>query len=155
MENKEIILGRGVGSILLGMNRKQVEDILGKPDEIEEVDYDDGGSALTWFYYDLQIDLNFESEDDLRLSFISVENEDFSLQSEIKVGQTKEAVIKACKELGFSNPDIENFSSEDVSNQELIGLEKENVNLWFTDGTLDEIQMGPFWEDDETPIWPE
>ena len=154
MENKKIIPGRGVGDVLLGMNREQVEKILGKPDEMEEVDYDDGESAITWFYYDLQIDLNFESEDDNRLSFISVENEEFSVGDKLKVGQSKEAALAACKELGFSKPDVENFSSDDVPNQELAGLEKENLNLWFTDGTLDEIQFGPFWKDDETPIWP-
>lgn len=155
MENKEIVPGRGVGEVLLGMTRDQVEKIIGKPDEIEEVDYDDGESAITWFYYDLQIDLNFESEDELRLSFISVENENYSLGGKINVGMDKQAVLKACEELGFSNVEIEDFSSEDVPNQELIGLEKENLNFWLTDGKLDEIQFGPFWEDDETPIWPE
>lgn len=154
MENKKITPGRGVGEILLGMTRNQVEQLIGKPDEIEETDYDDGGSAITWFYYDLQFDLNFESEDDMRLSFISVENEDCLLSGKIKAGMDKQAVLDACAELGFSAPDIEDFSSDDAPNQELVGLEKENINLWFTDGKLDEIQFGPFWEDDETPIWP-
>ncbi len=154
MEKAEIVPGRGIGEILLGMTQEQVEKIVGKPDEIEEVDYDDGESAITWFYYDLQIDLNFESEDDLRLSFISVENENYALGGKIKVGMDKASVLAACKELNLSDPEIEDFSSEDVPNQELIGLEKENLNLWFTDGRLDEIQFGPFWKDDETPIWP-
>ncbi|NJO88476.1 MAG: hypothetical protein HC831_05540 [Chloroflexia bacterium] len=154
MEKAEIVPGRGVGEILLGMTQNQVENIIGKPDEIEEVDYEDGESAITWFYYDLQIDLNFESEDDLRLSFISVENEKYSLGGKIKVGMDKASVLAACKALNLSEPEIEDFSSEDVPDQELIGLEKENLNLWFTDGKLDEIQFGPFWKDDETPIWP-
>lgn len=154
MENRAITPGKGVGEILLGMTRDQVEKLIGKPDEIEEIDYDDGESAVTWFYYQLQIDLNFESEDDLKLSFISVENENYLLNGKIKVGMDKQAVLEACAELEFSTPELENFSTDDVPDQELIALEKENINLWFTDGKLDEIQFGPFWEDDETPIWP-
>jgi hypothetical protein len=154
MENTEIVPGRGVGKVLLGMTKEQVEEIIGKPDEFEEVDYDDGESAVTWFYYDLQIDLNFESEDDFRLSFISAEKEKHHIGGKIKVGMAKQDVLNGCKELGLSTPEVEDFSSDDVPNQQLIALEKENLNLWFTDGKLDEIQFGPFWKDDETPIWP-
>ena len=155
MKNNEIVPGRGIGEVLLGMTQEQVEKTIGKPDDTEDINYDDGASAVTWFYYDLQIDLNFESEDDLCLSFISAENEEHNINGKIKIGMDKAAVLEACKELDFSTPELEDFSSEDIPNQELVALEKENINLWFTDGNLDEIQFGPFWKDDETPIWPE
>ncbi|MDF1549490.1 MAG: hypothetical protein P1P88_16815 [Bacteroidales bacterium] len=154
IENYKIILGKGIGNILLGMKKEQVENILGQPDDMEEIDYDDGEKSLTYYYYDLALDLTFESDDDDRLSFISVENDEFSIENKIKVGQSKDVVLKACKELAFGEPEIEDLSSEDIPNQELIALENENVNFWFTDDTLDEIQIGPFWKDDETPIWP-
>lgn len=154
IENQKIILGKGIGNVLLGMKKEQVEEILGQPDDMEKIDYDDGENSLTYYYYDLAVDLTFESDDDDCLSFISIENEDFSIEGKIKVGQTKEAVLAACKELSYSEPEIEDISSEDIPNQELIALDNENVNFWFTDGILDEIQIGPFWKDDETPIWP-
>ena len=154
IQNYEIIPGRGVGNILLGMNKKDVEKILGKPDDQEEINYEDGETSCTYYYYDLKMDLTFESDDDDRLSFISVEGEQFNLKNVIKIGATKEDVINQCKELSFSLPEEEDLSSDDVPNQILVALDNENINFWFTDNTLDEIQIGPFWEDDETPIWP-
>lgn len=154
LENYEIIPGKGVGNILLGMKRADVEKILGKPDDMEEITYDDGETSITYYYYDLKIDLTFESDDDERLSFISVEGEDFSIKNKIKVGETKENVIALCKSLSFSLPEEEDMSSDEVPDQVLVALDKENINFWFTENVLDEIQIGPFWKDDDTPIWP-
>jgi hypothetical protein len=154
LENYKIIPGKGIGDILLGMKIADVEKILGKPDDKEVVEYEDGENSCTLYYFDLQVDLTFESDDEDRLSFISVENEQFSIEGKIKVGQSKEEVKNHCKALGFSEPELEDMSSDDVPNQELLSLDHENINFWFTDDQLDEIQIGPFWEDDETPIWP-
>jgi len=154
IENYKIIPGKGVGNILLGMRRKDVEKILGQPDDKEEITYDDGETSCTYYYFDLQMDLTFESDDDDRLSFISVEGENFNLMDKIKIGESKEKVIQHCKELSFSLPEEEDMSSDDVPNQILVALDNENINFWFTDNKLDEIQIGPFWQDDDTPIWP-
>jgi hypothetical protein len=154
IENFKIIPGKGIGNILLGMQKNDVEKILGKPDNKEIVEYDEGDSSCTYYYYDMEIDLTFESDDDDRLSFISVENEKFSIGDKIKIGQSKDEVIQHCKDLNYSKPEYEKIESDDDINQELLALDKENINLWFTDNHLDEIQIGPFWQDEETPIWP-
>jgi hypothetical protein len=76
------------------------------------------------------------------------------LGKKIKIGDTKENVIKFCKALSYSDPEEEDMSNEEDPNQILLTLDNENINLWFTDNLLDEIQIGPFWQDDDTPIWP-
>jgi hypothetical protein len=154
IENYKIFPGKGIGNIRLGMTKAEVEKILGSPDDQEVIEYEDDESSCTFYYFDLEIDLTFESEDDDRLCFISVENEKFSLEDKIRIGQNKEEVIKYCKELKYSEPELEDLSSEDIPNQELLSLDNENINFWFTDNCLDEIQIGTFWKDDETPIWP-
>jgi hypothetical protein len=154
IENFNIIPGKGVGNVLLGMKASEVEKILGTPDDKEVLEYDDGENSITLYYFDLQIDLTFESDDDDRLSFISVENEKFSIAGKVKIGQSKEEVKNHCKALSYSEPELEDMSSDDVPNQELLSFDNENINFWFTDNELDEIQIGPFWKDDETPIWP-
>jgi hypothetical protein len=154
IDNYRITPGKGVGNILLGMKQPDVEKIMGKPDDKEVTEYEDGENSCTYYYFDLEIDLTFESDDDYRLSFISIESEKFSIENKIKIGQSKEEVIKYCKELNFSEPILEDISSEEFPNQELISVEKENINFWFTYNALDQVQIGPFWKDDETPIWP-
>jgi hypothetical protein len=154
LENYKIIPGKGIGNILLGMKIADVEKILGQPDDKEVIEYDDGENSCTLYYFDLQVDLTFESDDDDRLSFISVENEQFSLEEKIKIGQSKEEVKSLCKTLNYSQPELEDMSSDEIPNQELLSYDNENINFWFTDDKLDEIQIGPFWKDDETPIWP-
>jgi len=154
IENYEIIPGKGVGNILLGMKKEAVEKILGQPDDKEDITYDDGETSITYYYYDLKMDLTFESDDDNRLSFISVEGEKFNIKDKIKIGDAKDNVIAACKALSYSLPEEEDMSSDDVPNQILVALDNENINFWFTENALDEIQIGPFWKDDDTPIWP-
>jgi hypothetical protein len=154
IENYKIIPGNGIGNVLLGMKIADVEKILGQPDDKEVIEYDDGENSCTLYYFDLQVDLTFESDDDDKLSFISVENEQFSIEGRIKVGQSKEEVKNHCKALNYSEPELEDLSSDEAPNQELLSFDIENINFWFTDDKLDEIQIGPFWKDDETPIWP-
>jgi hypothetical protein len=154
IENFEIIPGRGVGNILLGMNKKDVEKILGKPDDIEKMTHDDGGTSSIYYYDDFGLNLSFESEDDFRLSYISFDGEEFHLKNKIKIGESSENLIKICKELSFSEPEVEDMSKEGFPNQISVSFEKENIIFWFTDNVLDEIEIGPFWLDDDSPVWP-
>lgn len=151
----EIILGRGFGNIKLGMTCKEVECIMGSPDEIEEYDYSDAENSVTYLYYGLGVDLTFESEEEYRLSYISFEKPSFRLSNKIKTGISKDKTMKLCRSLFNTEPEIEDMSDEISKNHKLLSYENENVNFWFTDDTLDEIEIGPFWKDDDTPIWPE
>jgi hypothetical protein len=154
VENYEIIPGKGVGNILLGMTSDEIEKVLGAPDDKEIFEYDDGETSCTYYYFDLDIDLTFESDDDDRLSYISVENEKFSLNNLIRIGQSKEEVMKHAKTLNFCEPGQDDLNTEDTPDQSLLSYEEQNIYFWFTENKLDEIQLGPFWKDDDTPIWP-
>lgn len=151
---KEIKLGWGFAKIKLGMSEKDILAILGPPEEVEEQEYSDGGIAKTLYYNDEGFDLTFESEDEYKLSYMSFYDEKFLLGQKVHTGMTREQVLKAVTGLGFSEPDTEDISNNEDPNQELISYDDENCNLWFTDEILDEIQIGPFWQDDDTPIWP-
>lgn len=154
IQSYEIILGKGFDKIKLGMSRKDIENILGEPDEIETHDYPEGGQSITLSYHEDGFDLTFESENDYKLSYISVFSDKFSLDNQIKVGQTKKEVLQKLNKSDFSEPEIEDVGGEEYPDNELAFLKNENINLWFSDEELDEIQFGPFWKDDETPVWP-
>jgi len=154
IQSYEIVLGKGFDKIRLGMEKSEVEQLLGKPNDMEEHIYPEGGSSETYSYYEEGFDLTFESENESRLSYISVFKDDFHIDNKINIGQTKNELLQIIEKEGFSEPDIEDVGGDEYPGNELIFLKDENLNLWLSDNVLDEIQFGPFWEDDETPIWP-
>ena len=153
--DNEIIPGKGIDGLKLGMTESMVKSLLGAPDEQEEFTHTDGDEAHSYYYYEWGLDLTFEEDDGYRLSYISVEVDKFSISGGIKVGMNKTEMLAKTKELDWEEPLVEDISSEEIPGNELISFDKKNVNFWFVNNKLDEIQIGPFWKDDETPIWPE
>ena len=151
----EIILGKGFDNIKLGMTIPEIEKILGEPGDKEEYKHENGDESKTYYYYKYGFDLTFESIDEFRLSYISADSEEFHLKKEIVVGKTKDEILKCLETLKLSKPEIEEVVDDEIPNHELMSFDEENLNLWFVNGFLDEIQIGPFWKDDDSPVWPE
>jgi hypothetical protein len=152
--DNEIIPGKGIDGLKLGMTESMVKSLLGAPDEQEEFTHSDGDEAHSYYYYEWGLDLTFEEDDGYRLSYISIEVDKFAING-IKVGMDKNEVLEKTKQLGWEDPLEEDVSTDEIPGNELISYEQKNVNFWFVSKKLDEIQIGPFWKDDETPIWPE
>jgi hypothetical protein len=150
-----IQIGKGFDKIKLGMKEADVEKILGEPDDIDEIVYPDGEVSKTYTYDELGFDLTFESDNDNRLSYISFFDDQFHIMGKIKIGIRKDKIKELTKKTEFSEPILEDLSDEEFPDNELMSFDHENLNLWFTQETLDEIQIGPKWKDDDTPIWPE
>jgi hypothetical protein len=150
-----IHLGKGFDEIRLGMKESDVTQILGEPEDIDEIAYPDGEVSKTYNYEELGFDLTFESDNDYRLSYISFFNDQFHIMNKIKIGIPKKKIKELAKNKDFSEPILEDLSDEEFPDNELMSFDRENLNLWFTEEILDEIQIGPKWKDDETPIWPD
>ena len=150
----EIIPGQGFDKVKLGMTRDEITGLFGNPDETEEFNYDEGDHSISYYYNDLGFEFTFESDNDYVLSYLSVNKDKFHIKNKIHIGMAKDELMDAVKELNFSNPNKEEIDDDDLPNQELFSFYDENINLWLVDGILDEIEIGPFWEDDENPIWP-
>lgn len=150
-----IQIGKGFDKIKLGMKEADVEKILGEPDDIDEIVYPDGEVSKTYTYDELGFDLTFESDNENRLSYISFFDDQFHIMGKIKIGIRKDKIKELTRKTKFSEPILENLSDEEFPDNELMSFDHENLNLWFTQETLDEIQIGPKWKDDDTPIWPE
>ena len=154
IQSTEIIPGKGFGQIKLGMAKNEVEELLGKPGETEEHLYPEGGKSETYSYLEEGFDLTFESENRGLLSYISVFKDKFHIDGKIRIGKSKDEILKIIKKGKYSKPEVEDVGGDDLPGNELVFLKDENLNLWFSEGELDEIQFGPFWKDDDTPLWP-
>lgn len=156
MNIEEINLGEGLGDIKFGMTREQVESILGKPDEVDvysdpEVDDEDSES---WHYDDLELSLSFDEESEWKLITIAVSSDKYRLNGKHVIGLHKEELLPVLESLFLGESETEDWSSEEVPNHVMVAYGDKQVNFWYEDDVLSEIQWGPLFIDDDTIRWP-
>jgi hypothetical protein len=153
---KEIKLGVGLGPVKFGMTRAQVKFILGEPSNKETFSYSDSDDDLTecWEYQELALSLNFDEEEDWKLTMISVTSDFYQLEGVSLVGLDGEALLDKLNKLNIGEIEIEDFSEDEIFNNELIEIEEKSVSFWLNDDVLDEIQWTPFFIDEDTLDWP-
>ncbi|MEO9871253.1 hypothetical protein [Ekhidna sp.] len=154
--NLDIKPGEGLGNIKFGMNRDEVERLLGKPDHQEVTHYgeDESDQSDAWEYHPLRLDLSFEEVEGWRLMIISVSSEDYLLKGSSLIGLNQDELMEELEMLSIKDLEIEDLSSEDHPNQKLVSSEELAVNFWLHDNILEEIQWGPQFLDDDTIKWP-
>ncbi len=155
---KEILPGTGLEKLRFGMDRTQVKQQLGEPDEIEQFEEEDSGEVLNeaWHFDDLELSLSFDKDEDWRLSTISVSNPDFTLQGENVIGLLQEDLISMIERLELGAHESEEWANEDEDeeNQIVVAIPERSINFWFTAGKVSEVQWGPLYTADDQTIWP-
>lgn len=154
---QSIIPGYGIDKIKFGMTRDEVKAILGEPDWKEKYSYTDDEDEMTisWEYYDLALSLNFDEEEDWRLIDIAVSSESAQLNGVQIIGKDKAHLTNILNDMGVSIIYEEDQSSTEGPNHSLIEIEQLSMNFWLNNGLVDEIQLSPFFIDDDTIKWPE
>ena len=143
MKDKNIYLEKGVGKLTFGQSEDDVKQLLGQPDETDTMEHEDGTTSLHFMYYDIGLYLSFDSEDDFSLSDIEVDSDEFVLENQIRVGSTKDEVLAYLKKKGHNNPTIEDVSSDEDPDMELIAVDELGINFWLQDGEINSIQLSP------------
>ncbi len=143
MKDKNINLEKGVGKLEFGQSEDDVKLILGQPDETDTMEHEDGTTSLHFMYYDLGLYLSFDSEDDFKLSDIEVDSDDFVLENAIRVGSTKDELFNYLKRKGHTNPVVEDISTDEDPNLELVAVDELGANFWLEEGEIKSIQVGP------------
>ncbi|MDA3865465.1 MAG: hypothetical protein PF489_01815 [Salinivirgaceae bacterium] len=154
---QEIKAGIGLDSLRFGMSKEEVENILGKPNEIDTHtdNNEDDGATESWHYDDQELSISFEEIDDFKLFSIAVSNKSYKFKNKKLIGLKKKELIEELEALAIDDLKTEDWSTDDNLGQELIFSEKLSINFWMEDGELSEIQWGPLLEDEGYIIWPE
>jgi hypothetical protein len=149
--SRKIEIGQGFGAIKFGMNREEIKKVAGEPDEIENYNHDevDGANAEAWHYDEPEISFAFEEFNDWNLSSIAVSSHDFELNGKKLMGLKVDEVSKILETLNIGEVDIEDYSTEDAPDLQLITIEEAGLNLWFDEGILTEIQWSPLWDEED------
>ncbi len=154
MSDKRIVPGVGFANLKFGMNEEEVISVLGKPDEVEVLDMEDGETVNMYYYDEIGVSMSFDSMADMRMVEIAFENSEYTLNDNLFSGMSKELFLEHAD--GMGEYDVEDLTDEGSDVNELYSFEDKNINIWIREGVVDSIQIGPFWsDDDEEILWPE
>jgi len=139
-----IIPGEGLGVIKFGINREELKEILGEPQEVvsDSEDEDENGLTETWHYDELDLSVSFYFSDEWSLETISVTSADYKLMEMNLIGKSVVEVTNFLKSKDFGEIKSEFLSSEENSSQQLLSIDDAAADFWFEEGELIEIQ----WE---------
>lgn len=151
----EIILGRGIGGILLGMPKRELAELLGAADEIEHPDDPGRENWETWSYNSINCSFSFDPGHEDRLSEISVENGYFHIGKKIRVGLKKDELLVLGAEFKFGHCIIEDKKDDEFPTREQVSYHQAGLNLWLDDGIISAILVSPLRTEENVLIWPE
>jgi len=141
----EILPGKGWGKVKFGMNEKDLEKILGAPDEIEADEKD----QLSYHHYDdITASFTFDGSEDGKLSTIVVADGKSTLFGEDIFVLSPDRIKQILKGQGCKGISVEGDVEKVMEAEEL------EMIFWFENDELMEIQWGPFFADEDQILWP-
>ena len=146
----EIYPLKGLGEISFGFTRNQVKSILGEPSEIDTFQYDDDDDdelTESWHYDEKEISLSFDEVEDWKLVNIAISSDNFTLNSKTIIGLKKNELkeLLTSLDLGTVNDDVEN---------NVVSIIEKQLNFWFDEGEVAEIQWNVDWNEEGEAIFP-
>lgn len=155
MEHTEIKAGQGLGEIKFGMNREQVQALLGDPDEIDQDGDAEDYIMESWHYDAYDMSMSFDEGEEFRLVTIAASAEEYTINGQQLIGLNKTDLITKLRMLEFGKLSFEDVSEDDDENHSLVSAEEFAVNFWLEDDEVTEIQWTPVFVTEDVIRWPE
>lgn len=150
-----INIGKGLDNIHFGISQDSLKKTLGEPDEIESFPPDtiDDLPTENWHYDDKEISVSFVDENGWKLESIAVSSPDYELEGVKMIGQSLDKVFSELEKLQLGDIVHEDLSDEEDTDYQLLSISEKSIYFWFDDEVLKEISWGPFYDEDNNPIW--
>lgn len=145
--------GIGLDGLRFGINREEARKKYGDPDKIE-LETVNNAACEHWMYGNEFIQLTFDEEDDFRMTTITVWSTFFQFKNIVPIGTDIDDFKNLILEWDVFDFVEEDFSSLESPNHILISSDTLEMNFWFDENVLNELQFGPFFIDDDTIRWP-
>lgn len=142
-----IVPGRGVGPVLFGMRKQDVEKVAGSPSQILAPD-DDGDVCLR--YDDLGMSLYLDADDELRLSIIELVAEPHFRIGDRSLLGLSEAEAK----VAFAADGVRFESDETCGDEVEWKSSKHAVSLYCVGGRATGVSMNVLFGEDDQAQWP-
>jgi hypothetical protein len=132
----------GVDEIQLGMNKTQIQKLMGDPDHIEK------HSDAEFWEYDSGLELTFSKDDLYLLGSVTVFNESARLDSQAIIGLSEENFLQLFPHFYLDEDYEADGKSYDSDEYQIL--------VWIHEGFVTNITVFPEYDSSgEIPIWPQ
>lgn len=132
----EIKIHQGIGDIYFDMPVEEVVDIMGQPEEVENID-NATDETTTVLRYDEGLTLFFEGENPL-LSCIDISNEETTLYGKQLFTMNEKSIVKLMVDNGLFEQDVDD---EDWGERR-VTFNEGNIDFYFEDNQLMSVIIG-------------
>jgi len=134
----DIIPIEGFGEIKFGDTSDKVITILGQPEDVENMEDDDGFNTVVLYYYDQGITIFFEGREKSVVACIETENPDTEMFGKTIFDMTEQDIIALMKEKGYEVAEME----LETSGERRVSYDDAMIDFFFLDGDLIVVNWG-------------
>ncbi len=140
----------GLSNLHFGASMKDAEKFLGKPEEVELLDEEDGFSTSVWHYWQKGYSLFFNAEHNNVFSCVEIDNQDSKLWGTKVFELSENELQELFKKNGHTNIEREDqeWGETRVSFDDLL------VDCYFENGRLVSINYGIYIDNNRVLILP-
>ena len=153
--NNEIKIGLGLGKVTFGSSKESIKKNLGEPNEIEVLDIPIDGEEVSleqWHYDELELSASFDLEQEETLDTLAVSSDEYTINGISLIGKSIFEINQLLNTLHLGSFEKEKITDED-GNSTVYSFVDSNMNFWFEEDELTEIQWGPIYLDEDPPIF--
>jgi len=134
----EIVPKVGFGQIKFGDISEKVIEVLGQPEDIENIEDADGFNTVVLYYWEEGITVFFEGKEKSVVSCMETENPDSVLFGKTIFDMTEKDIIALMAEKGYEVEEIEN----ETSGERRVSYDDAMIDFFFADGDLVAVNWG-------------
>ena len=142
MDHLSILPTIGLGKIKFLISIDEFKGLVGKPDDEELIREKIGELNSKILHYDsIGLSASFDEERDWKLTSLTVNNENFQLESNYLFHISKHTFLKVSKTLNLGHYISDVFKDKEYTSTTFF-FEEKNISFWFENDELQEIQWG-------------
>lgn len=143
---------KGFGDLMFGATQKEVEQVLGPPQETETIDVEEEiHEVVVWSYWDKGHAVYFEKELNNVCTNFETDNDQAVLFGEKVFSLDEDAVVQLMKSSGYEDMEIED---DDDFGERILFFHEAHLQFVFENGKLSLVSWAVAMDDDNQIIWP-
>lgn len=138
VERLEIVPGKGLYSLLFGASIAEVENQLGKPNEIAFLDDIEEHKSTVWHYWETGFSLFFDENNEHKLSSVEIDNTESEMWGQKIFRLTETQILELFKSKGIIQHELE----KEEWGETRITFDELNIDFYFENHKLVSINYG-------------